>query len=201
MFEFKKYFDDDEKILYQGKPNPKKGSKGLVWSIFWTLFFLMVLTLMLCSVFYGFGDGINGFDGNFIVVFLFVACLEIWAIYHLVYTLLFRRRDVSDELYCITNKRVFKYELTKNKISFGYLINYESIICYNIKDNFGDISFDANAKDNISKNQKKYYIKWIPLTPNPENMPEIIFRSVEHPDTIVKIAESARNNKLKSNND
>ena len=74
------------------------------------------------------------------------------------------------------------------------------MLCYNTKNNFGDISFEAIARDNVSQNQQKYFIKWLPLTPNPENMPEIIFKSVENPNLVIEIAKEARKKILKSNN-
>ena len=192
MFDFSKILDSDEKILYQGRPVVGKGDKSIGGSIFIILFMLVIQVLMIWSLVTGTGDGADGITPTFIIIFAATLLFDGIAIYNIIYLKFLKDKTVSDDYYCITNKRALKFESKKDKLVYGYLVNYDIIEIVNQKDNVGDISMHVEIKDNSFEAKNPEYVKDILMNPNPENMPTMIFECVENPKQVKKIIKDAQ---------
>lgn len=200
MFDFSKYLEKDEKILYQGTPVPGKGDKSIGMLIFIIVFMAIVQGLLIWSVVTGAGDGANGVDLSFIIIFGVTLFFDGIAIYNIVYLKFFKKIAVKDDYFCITNKRALKYESKKNKLVYGYLVNYVHITCENEKGGYGDLYMQIDIKESDDAAETLAYVKDIMRNPNPENMPSIIFECIENPRNVRKIVKEARDKILESNN-
>lgn len=187
MYNFEKLLYPGEKILYKGKPVPGKGHKGigaLTISIIAFAFFIFLLIAQLKEHWY---------DLNSIIILLVLLFFEGIFIYGLIYNLFIKKRIVADDEYCITNQRAFKYESKTGNLVFGYLKNYRSVRAMNVKDNYGDVRMEILYKDGktLEKEDLKV-LKNLMLHPNEEDMPYILFESIENPEAIVKLIFEAR---------
>jgi len=200
MFDFNKYLEKDEVILYEGRPSPGKGDKSIGGCMFIIGFMAIVQALMIWSVITGTGDGANGIDITFIIIFGVTLLFDSLAVYNIVYLKFVKKRAVQDDYFCITNKRALKYESKKNKLVCGYLVNYAQIECLNMKSGFGDLYMQIDVKESGDAAEDLAYVKDIMLNPNQENMPTMIFECIENPRNVAKIAKEARDKLLESNN-
>lgn len=116
MYNFQKYLEKEEKILYQGQPMKNAETKKNIGLISVILFMLFVQGLMIWSLVTKTGDGANGINRNFIIVFLVTLFFQGISICDLVYDFFIKKKAIMDHFFCITNKRVFKYEEKKNKL-------------------------------------------------------------------------------------
>jgi len=198
MYNFSSHLLADEKILYQGQPVPGKGGKGVGGLVFLICFALAIQIAMIWSVVTGTGDGANGINLSFIIIFLVATLFLGLGVYGLFYNLVLKKKQVADDFYCLTNMRAMKYEAKKNKLVFGYLAYYDDIHCSNVKDNFGDvymgIVMDEESTDDAS--QTLSTLKDLMMNPNPENMPFLNFESIEHPYKVMNLAKEAKQNIL-----
>lgn len=201
MYDLKNHLDKDEKILYEDRPTPGKGDKSIGGCIFIVLFMALMQGLLIWSVVTGTGDGANGINLSFIIIFAVTLLFDAIAIYNIMYLSFFKKKSVSDDYYCLTNKRAFKYESKKDKLVYGYLVNYEDMRCLNIKDGYGDVYMGIIMKESNSPETDLAMVKDIMFNPNPQNMPMINFESVSKPNEVLKIAKLARDELLKSNNE
>lgn len=197
MYDFKKHLDDDEKILYEGRPVPGKGDTSIGGCLFIVIFMAIIQGIMIWSVITGTGDGAEGINLSFVVIFGGTLLFDAIAFYNIFYLLFFKKRAVSDDYYCLTNKRAFKYELKKDKLVYGYLVNYEEMKCLNRKDGYGDLYMGIIMKESSSPEKDMVKVKDIMFNPNPENMPTITFESITKPGEVLKIAKQAREEQLK----
>ena len=189
MYNFEKHLEKDEKILYRGRPIPGKGDKSIGGCIFIILFMALMQGLMIWSVVTGTGDGADGINLSFIVIFGVTLLFDGIAFYNIFYLLFFKKKAVSDDYYCLTNKRAFKYESKKDKLVYGYLVNYEDMRCQNTKDGVGDVYMGIIMKESSSSEEDLIRVKDIMFNPNPENMPTMLFECVEKPRNVLKIAK------------
>ena len=135
MYDFNKHLDSDEKILYQGKSNVGKGSKNIGAGLLVIGFMLIIQFLLVWSLKTGIGDGANGFNLNYLIIFLVSLIFDAYAICLVVYTLILKNKKIADDYYCLTNKRALKYEEKTDKLVYGYLINYDDVKVINQKKN------------------------------------------------------------------
>lgn len=195
MYDFSSYLLADEKILYQGCPVPGKGSKGIFGLIFIICFMVGIQILMIWSVATGISaEGIGfGFIGIFLVTIFFI----VLCVYALFYNLVLKKKHVADDFYCLTNMRAIKYQEKNNKLIFGYLAYYDDIHCANVKDNFGDVYMGSSMEEeNIEDPQSAYQtlgnIKDMMTNLDPEDMPYIIFDSIEKSYEVMNLAKEAK---------
>ena len=90
MYDFNKHLDSDEKILYQGKSNVGKGSKNIGAGLLVIGFMLIIQFLLVWSLKTGIGDGANGFNLNYLIIFLVSLIFDAYAICLVVYTLILK---------------------------------------------------------------------------------------------------------------
>lgn len=202
-FDFNSCLFKDEKILYQGRPTPGKGSKHVGGLLFLICFSLACLGLLIWSLVTKTGDGAYGISLTYTIFFIVLSAFLLLGIYGLVYILFFKKRMVSDDFYCLTNMRAIKYESRKKKLVFGYLAYYSDIHCSNIKNNHGDLFMSVNlANGNFTdgKEPTLLELKDIMLHPNPENMPSICFESIENPEGVYQVAIKARDDVMREIN-
>lgn len=189
MYNFEKLLFPDEKILYQGRPIPGKGHKNIRVTIFMLIFLALIQIIM----FYTFKT--EGISLDAIVIFLVLFIFEGLLLYSFIYNVFIKKHAVSDDEYCLTNQRAFKYESKTGNLIFGYLANYRSIRTLNVKDNFGDVRMEMIYKNvnntNLAKNDL-VELKNLMLHPNEENMPYMLFESIENPERIVSLIIEAR---------
>lgn len=189
MIDFNKYLEQNETILYKGKPHPNKGGKNIVGIIILLGFVLLCQILLILSVIFNHGSEIK-----FIISFLITLLFGGLGVYALIYNLFLKKRKVADDFYCITNKRALKYEAGKDKLVYGYLINYSDIHCGNVKDGYGDLYMSITKETTNDSIKDLNDLKNTLFNPNPENMPAINFESIENPKEVLQIAVKARNN-------
>lgn len=192
MYNFRTHLDDGEEILWQGQAFPGKGAKNIGGLLFLIIFVLGIQLLMIWSVVTGTGDGANGIDLSFIIIFGVTLLFSGIGIYGIVYNLFLKKKLVADDFYCLTDKRVFKYESNKNKLVYGYLMYYEEIRCDNVENGYGDLYFGIVLEESSDSVQTAAELKSIMANPNPENMPFINFESIEKPASVRNIAKQAR---------
>ena len=70
MYDFKKHLIENKTILYEGRPNPGKGAKEIAGALFIIVFFLLLIAALIWSVITKTGDGANGINLEFIILFL-----------------------------------------------------------------------------------------------------------------------------------
>lgn len=201
MIEFEKLLDNDEYILYQGKAVSGKGNKNIFGSIIIILFMSFIQFALIWSLVTGTGDGANGIGFDFIGIFIISLLFDGVAIYNIIYLLFIKDKAVNDDYFCITNKRVLKYEQNKVKLVYGYLINYESIEVINEKKQFGDVQMFGALKKSDNAKQDLMQIKNMLFDQDPTNMKMMILESIENPDMVVNIIKKAREELLKNNNE
>lgn len=200
-FDFNSCLLDDEKILYQGRPTPGEGGKQVGGSLVVICFSLFMLGLLIWSLVTKTGDGANGINLTYIIIFAVVLLFLGLGIYSLIYNLFLKKRLVADDFYCITNMRALKYESGKNKLVFGYLACYNNIGCENIKNNYGDLSMAIEVDDDAGEDAASLLqVKDMLLHPDPENMPFLVFQSIENPEAVCQIAIKARDEVMKNVN-
>lgn len=201
MYDFQSKLLAGEKILYEGKPVPGKGEKNISGFIFLICLSLVFQVIMILSVVTKTGDGAEGVDLSFIIIFLTITLFLGLGIYGLVYNLFLKKKKVQDDFYCLTNMRAMKYESNKDKLVFGYLENYDEIHCDNVKDNYGDLYMSINMEKNSSGDaaQTLLNLKDAMMNPNPENMSFLNFESIENPRKVMKIAKEARKEIIEKN--
>lgn len=198
MYNFKQHLEDDEKILYEGQATPGKGEKSVGGLIFVIGFMLCLQIAMIGAVVSKTGDGAKGIDSDFIFLFLITLAFEGIAVYALIYNFFIKKKAVADDYYCLTNKRAFKYETKKDKLVFGYLVNYEEIEVLNEKENYGDLRMMMVVQENECKQMDINDIKELIFNPNPEDMPCITFEAIENPYIVLALAQKAREEILKN---
>lgn len=193
MYDFNSNLIEDEKIIYEGRPVPGTGSKNIGGPLFIIGFITLMQFLLIWSVVTKTGDGAYGITPGFVIIFLVTLLFDAIAIYNLIYTLFIKKKAVADDYYCLTNKRALKYESKKDKLVFGYLINYEDIHYDSRKNGYGDLYMGIIYKETNDSIQDLNNIKDLLFNKDPKNMPWIIFESIEHPAQVGKLAKNARN--------
>lgn len=171
---------------------PGKGGKGVGGLVFLICFALAIQIAMIWSVVTRTGDGANGINLNFIIIFLVATLFLGLGVYGLFYNLVLKKKQVADDFYCLTTMRAMKYEAKKNKLVFGYLAYFDEMRCNNVKDNFGDFYMGIVMDEESS--QTLATLKDLMMNPNPENMPFINFESIENPYQVMKLAKEAKQN-------
>lgn len=202
MYNFLQHLLANETILYQGRPTTGKGGKSLGGYFFLIGFTLVVALIMILSVITGTGDDENGITITFLIIFTTNIFFLAIGVHGLIYELFLKKKQVANDFYCLTNLRAMKYEEKKNKLVFGYLANFDSISCDNIKDNFGDLCMTIGTNEE-AENNPNFTLEQINemfTNPNPENMPSIEFSSIESPEKVMNLAIMARQNNLQSKN-
>lgn len=198
MYDFEKILYENEKILYEGISFPEKGDKNLKGILLLSGFSVLVQFLLIWSSTNK--DGTGDINISFIIIYLCSLSFLVLAIYLFINNLFLRKINLRGNCFCITNKRVIKYEKKKDKITYGYLVNYNIIECYQIKNGYGDLHFQVNLENKVSTGDIKLLkeLKNIALYPNPENMPHLEFEGIENPENVRNLAINARNEVLKN---
>lgn len=134
-----------------------------------------------------------------VIVFLFILWIaSIWAF---VYHCFFRQKAITGDFYCLTNQRAFKYDSKKDRLVFGYLINYVNMECFFSEGDYGNLRMSGGMDFNQNEMdfQEVLKLKELMLHPDPQNMPGIEFQSIKNPEEVLEIAKNARNELLKEN--
>ena len=103
--DLKSLISDDEKILWQGKPNPK----SYFWAKFFSMFKIVVIWLVFDLTFLGLIIGFNAFSQMPLFVSIFIV---IFFIFHLtpvwlwIARLIRAKKDCENIEYIITSKRI-----------------------------------------------------------------------------------------------
>ena len=189
MFDFNQILMANEKILYEGKPTPGKGHKGIAGILGLFAFVFIWCGILIWSVVTQTGDGENGIDGTFIIMFLAGLLFGAVGVYAFIYNVILKKKRVADDIFCLTNMRALKYETTTQKLTSGYLIKYNQIEVQNFKDGFGDVYMGIVAPDNLTDEQQMIFLKENIFNKNENDMPNMIFECVENPYSIAKIAQ------------
>lgn len=191
-YDFEKQLFKNEKIIYQGKPVPGSGSKDVGGLIFVLILTLLIQSLLIFSVVFKIGEGANGINLNFIIIFLVTLILDMFIVYGIVYKLFIKKKSIKDDFYCLTDRRALKYESKKDKLVYGYLANYDDIHCNSIKNGYGDVYMGIIYQETGDSKVDLSNIKKLSINPDIENMPFILFESIESPMKIAKLAREAR---------
>ena len=187
MYNFSKELESDERIIWQGKPVPGLGGKNTAGIIILIIFGLIFTGIPLAAII------IDNLNFSPIIVMLVGLFLLFLGIKELIYQIFLKKGAISDDYYCITNKRVFKYETKKDKLVYGYIINYEDIEVNNVENNYGDLIVSIKVeKTDYSKNIKNIF-----KYPSPTNMPLIMMESIQDPNILAKTIKDAREQLLK----
>ncbi len=200
MFTFNDVLMENEKILYEGKPVPGKGGKAIGGVLAILAFVAVWCGLLIWSVVTKTGDGANGIDFTFIIMMLVGLAFGGLGIYVFIYNVFIKKKSIADDSYCLTTLRALKYESRTNKLSYGFLIKYGQIEVQNEKDGFGDVYMGIVAPDNLTEEQQLLFIKENLFNKKLDDMPTMMFESIERPYNVMKIATDARNNLISNTN-
>ena len=190
MYDFKQHLRDGEEILYEGRPHAGKGSKNIGGELFIIGFCVLILAILILSIVYKIGDGANGVNGTAIVFFAVIGFFVAICLWGAIYKLFIKKRAVADDYFCITNKRVMKYQSKKDELVYGDINKYKLISCDNEKDGYGDITMSIDAHEQgIDEGDMASMIdlKNMLLHPDKEDMPQITFECVEKPRDLKKL--------------
>lgn len=194
MFDFNNQLIEEETILYEGIPILGKTDKNILGELVVIGFILIIQILLIWSVVTKTGDGANGINLSFIIIFLTTLLFASLVVYNIIYKLFIKDKKIAKHQYCITNKRVIKYDGKNNELIFGNLSNYEFIEVQNEKNNHGDLYMGVLINENVNSNTDTLIeIKNILLNKNPNDAPFIIFESIKNPYQVLNIVENARN--------
>lgn len=194
MHDFSKVLKENEKIIYECRPNPGKGGKSILGIIFIITF--MTVIQVVCAISSKAGNSqLSGSD--LLIIYLVTFLFDGASIYAFIYNVFLKKEKVSDDFYCITDKRILKYEQKDNKLVSGYIMNYQEIRVNNYKNGYGDLYMGIVLDEN---NVNLAEIKNLAVNPNPENMPAITFESIQNPYKIAKVVESIRERLNNTNN-
>lgn len=196
MFNFEQYLLDNEKILYQGKSVPGKGSKNIGIALFIILFMLVCQVLLILAITKEIKKGRFEMLFPFILFFGVTLLFDAAGIYLLVYNLFIKKKAVAGNYYCLTNLRALKYEAKKDKLVFGYLIDYKDIRVDSEKDEYGNVYMAKNLRKLEIDNQNLSTVKEVSSNSDQKGMLSITFESVENPYWIVNLAKEARQSLL-----
>lgn len=193
MQNFSQYLERGEKILYQGYPKPGEGAKKIRGNLFFILMMGVIQIPLILELLNQWKDKKEIVAISSILIFLVITLfLDAMSIYNIIYTLLLKKRAVSADAYCLTNKRVFKYDGKKRELVYGYLINYKDIKVNNLKNHFGDVYMAIMPdKENIQVSELNISIKDI-IRNYKQNMPSITFESVQDPEYVADMVRNAR---------
>ena len=133
MFDFNNQLIEEETILYEGIPILGKTDKNILGELVVIGFILIIQILLIWSVVTKTGDGANGINLSFIIIFLTTLLFAALVVYNIIYKLFIKDKKIAKHQYCITNKRVIKYDGKNNELIFGNLSNYEFIEVQNKK--------------------------------------------------------------------
>ncbi len=183
MYDFKQHLQENEKILWEGRPVPKTGSKPIGSLLFVCIFAIISISLLVWSVTNKVGDGANGISDSFIILVLTSVFFLVIALYGLIYYLFLKDRRIAHNFYCLTNLRALKYDSKKEQLYYGYLEKYTEIHCENTKNGFGDLYFSVQ---NDSDNPKEAIgvIKKVFFDQDPKDMTFMTFESIENPKAV-----------------
>lgn len=194
MFDFNNQLIEEETILYEGIPILGKTDKNILGELVVIGFILIIQILLIWSVVTKTGDGANGINLSFIIIFLTTLLFAALVVYNIIYKLFIKDKKIAKHQYCITNKRVIKYDGKNNELIFGNLSNYEFIEVQNKKNNHGDLYMGVLINENVNSNTDTLIeIKNTLLNKNPNDAPFIIFESIKNPYQVLNIVENARN--------
>ena len=192
MYNFKEILEKNEKIIYEGKPNMKKNNINPFAYFFAFSLLLFCQFILIWSVKTSTKDGAHGINLNFIFIFFIIIIFEGLLIYAIIYDKVLKKQK-SNDAYCITNKRVLKYNSTNNSITSLYVVDCCDMRFTTTKKNFGNIYIGIKElnKNTIKNSNIKDIIKKI----KDLNDSYIVFESIENPHYILSILENIKNNK------
>lgn len=111
MYDFGSVLFENEKILYKGCSKPGKGGNNLFAILGMLGFFLVIIILLTYSIIVNHGSiDINLGSILFYLIFLFFLGLSI---YLLIDNLIFKKKRLASNYYCLTDMRVIKYNAKK----------------------------------------------------------------------------------------
>lgn len=199
MYNFEQHLLEDEKILWQGQAVPGKGDKSVGGELFVILGMFLMQVLLIWSVVAKVGEGANGITGKFILFFVLTLLFDGLCIHSILYKKIFGKHCVKDDYYCLTNKRAFKYELKKDELIYGYLINYEDIKCEFVKGGYGDLYMAVMIKKSVDGKDEVYSLLDAFTNKDKKNMYFMRFESIEKPSEVKRLAQEARKVLIQNN--
>lgn len=181
--DFSKYLQNDEKIIQELRPSYGKGSTNKnTKAISIILIIILIIHISVTALIMSSDD-----KSPIVIITITFLLFEVLSISGLIYNIFIKKKVIQDDYYCITNKRVFKYDLKKDKLVFGYIINYTFDI-RNEKDKAGDLYMQVDLSSLNNSNDMKIVsiTKNILMHPNPTNRPFICFECIEDVNDVYK---------------
>ena len=184
MYDFTKHLEPDEKILYQCKAVPKSS----ITSSFIFLLLMIVMILLEIITYFIFIE----YHKNIVILIMFIILLFFNILFAtgFIYNLFINRSKAKNCFYCLTNKRVFRYNLKKNKLIYGYLIDYADIRIHNVSHNCGDIYMGVILSS--TSDVKTDLVNLATVLSDSKNKPYICFSCIENPEYVLSLIRSAR---------
>lgn len=194
MHNFSQYLTKGEEIIYVDKPVPGKGDKNIGGLFFIIGFMAFIQFLLIISVVFKIGDGAYGINLTWLILFATTLLFDAIAIHGLWYSLYRKERTVADDEYCLTNKRVFKYESKTCEVTIGRLDNFDRIVSQNCKDGYGDVVFQKVFKEHEEPTSLKEVYDFV-KNQDKHDMDFMSFESIKSPRKVVKLAKQYKNKK------
>ena len=142
MDRVKELLKEDEEIIFSGNPNYKKRKDYL------TFVSLALVIIMDISLYISIRTSLYYFWLKvFIIVFF---CVETIYLYFSLRSKRFNKiRYQKDLFYCLTNKRIFTYNIESNSLMIEQLENCDKITYIDIEKSYGTVEFSNSNKEVI----------------------------------------------------
>ena len=142
MDRIKNELKEDEEIIFSGNPNYKKRKDYL------TIISLVLVILMEISLYISIRPSLHYFGLKVFVIVFF--CVETIYLYFSLRSKRFNKiRYQKDLFYCLTNKRIFTYNVESNSLMIEKLENCEEISPVAIEKSYGTVNFYNSNKEII----------------------------------------------------
>lgn len=189
MYDFSKILEDNEEILWEGKPVVRTGLKQIGGLLFLLLFSLTGSSLLIWSVWAKVGDGESGINLDFILLFGIFLFFAVIALYNIIYVLFLKNKKIANEYYCITNQRALRYEGKKDELIYGYIQNYDVVITERVEGKYGDVVMSVAYDDNAD-------IYTIIQKQDSCNRRQMHFQCIEDPRKIARMIKNIKKGKI-----
>ena len=144
MDRIKEMLKEDEEIIFSGNPNYKKRKDYL------TIVSLILVIIMEISLYISIRPSLYYFGLKvFIIVFF---CVETIYLYFSLRSKRFNKiRYQKDLFYCLTNKRIFIYNVESNSLMIEKLESCAQITYIDIEKSYGTVEFSNSNKEIIMR--------------------------------------------------
>jgi len=191
MFDFHTVLEYDEEILYQSKTYPGKGNKNIACDILIIGFSAVFLTIILLALKFKLGDCADGITLSILIFLILLIGAILFGLWDILYRLFIKDYTTADDLCCVTNKRILKYEERPDKLTSVYINDLDTFIVTYTMHGYGDAAFYKGIDKNCKPIKELTKRAWNAAANDDHTA--ITFSNVKNPKKAVSIAKQVKN--------